>query len=116
MRSECPKAPPRVNHVDGADHFVNLVVISAQGRFGLEAIAQHCTDELVVFAEEVCSRVWRELPYGAAVGVASTGDAIGSVDHDKRLFRLADAASLLRDPELAVSRMHALLCVHGIKA
>jgi diguanylate cyclase (GGDEF)-like protein len=49
-------------------------------------------DELVVFAEAVCERVWRELPFGAAVGVASTGDAIGSVDHDKRLFRLADAA------------------------
>ncbi|MCZ3387745.1 MAG: GGDEF domain-containing protein [Actinomycetia bacterium] len=55
-------------------------------------VAGRAPDELVAFAEEVSSRVWRELPYGAAVGVASTGDAIGSVDHDKRLFRLADAA------------------------
>ena len=30
--------------------------------------------------------------YGVAVGLASTGDAIGSIDNDKRLFRLADAA------------------------
>lgn len=55
-------------------------------------VAGRAPDELVVFAEEVCSRVWRELPHGAAVGVASTGDAAGTVDHDKRLFRLADAA------------------------
>jgi diguanylate cyclase (GGDEF)-like protein len=49
-------------------------------------------DDLVAYAEEVASRGWRALPYGVAVGLASTGDAIGSIDNDKRLFRLADAA------------------------
>jgi hypothetical protein len=32
------------------------------------------------------------LPHGVAVGVASTGDAVGAVDDGERLFRLADAA------------------------
>jgi hypothetical protein len=36
--------------------------------------------------------------------------------HVSQLFRLADAASLLRDPELAVSRMRALLNIHGVGA
>ena len=34
--------------------------------------------------------------------------------HLSELFRLADAAGLLRDPELAASRMRAFLRVHGI--
>ena len=38
-----------------------------------------------------------------------------SLLHLSELFRLADAAGLLRDPELAASRMHALLRVHGIE-
>lgn len=49
-------------------------------------------DELVAYAEEVASQAWRRLPYGAAVGLASTGDSVGAIDNDKRLFRLADAA------------------------
>ena len=39
-----------------------------------------------------------------------------SVLHLAELFRLADAAGLLRDPELAARRMQALLAVHGIGA
>lgn len=56
------------------------------------AVAGVSPDDLVAYAEEVCTEAWRALPHGAAVGVASTGDAIGSIDNDKRLFRLADAA------------------------
>lgn len=37
-----------------------------------------------------------------------------SILHLAEAFRLADAAGLLRDPELACSRMRALLAVHGI--
>jgi hypothetical protein len=36
-----------------------------------------------------------------------------SIRHFAELFRLADAAGLLRDPDLAVARMRALLAVHG---
>ena len=37
-----------------------------------------------------------------------------SLLHLAELFRLADAANLLRDPELAVARMQRILAVHGI--
>ncbi|MBL6457578.1 dihydrodipicolinate synthase family protein [Belnapia sp. T6] len=37
-----------------------------------------------------------------------------SIGHFAELFRLADAAGLLRDPEMAVTRMRGLLAVHGI--
>jgi hypothetical protein len=37
-----------------------------------------------------------------------------SILHLSELFRLADAAGLLRDPELACARMKQLLAVHGI--
>jgi hypothetical protein len=37
-----------------------------------------------------------------------------SILHLAEAFRLADAAGLLRDPELACTRMRALLAVHGI--
>ncbi len=37
-----------------------------------------------------------------------------SIVHLAELFRLADAAGLLRDPVLAATRMRALLAVHGI--
>jgi len=37
-----------------------------------------------------------------------------SIVHLAELFRLADAAGLLRDPELAASRMRTLLSLHGI--
>jgi hypothetical protein len=39
-----------------------------------------------------------------------------SIGHLAETFRLADAAGLLRDPELAVSRMRALLAMHGLAA
>jgi hypothetical protein len=39
-----------------------------------------------------------------------------SLLHLSELFRLADAAGLLRDPDLAASRMRALLAVNGIEA
>jgi hypothetical protein len=35
--------------------------------------------------------------------------------HLAELFRLADAASLLRDPDVAVARMRTLLALHGIE-
>jgi len=38
-----------------------------------------------------------------------------SLLHLSELFRLADAAGLLRDPELAAARMHAFLCVNGLE-
>jgi hypothetical protein len=38
-----------------------------------------------------------------------------SLPHLAELFRLADAANLLRDPELAVRRMNTLLALHGIE-
>lgn len=37
-----------------------------------------------------------------------------SLRHFSELFRLADKAGLLRDPDLAVSRMRQLLAVHGV--
>jgi hypothetical protein len=37
-----------------------------------------------------------------------------SIQHFAELFRLADKAGLLRDPEMAVARMRSLLAVHGI--
>lgn len=37
-----------------------------------------------------------------------------SIGHFSELFRLADAAGLLPDPELAASRMRTLLALHGI--
>jgi hypothetical protein len=36
------------------------------------------------------------------------------IQHFSELFRLADRAGLLRDPEMAVSRMRSLLAVHGV--
>ena len=37
-----------------------------------------------------------------------------SIGHCAELFRLADAAGLLQDPEMAAARMRALLAVHGV--
>jgi len=37
-----------------------------------------------------------------------------SIRHFSELFRLADKAGLLRDPEMAASRMRSLLAVHGV--
>ncbi|WP_198376048.1 dihydrodipicolinate synthase family protein [Neoroseomonas rubea] len=37
-----------------------------------------------------------------------------SIQHFSELFRLADKAGLLRDPDLAVARMRTLLTVHGV--
>ena len=37
-----------------------------------------------------------------------------SLVHLAELFRLADQASILRDPALAVQRMRAVLAVHGV--
>jgi len=37
-----------------------------------------------------------------------------SIQHFSELFRLADRAGLLRDPEMAVARMRALLALHGV--
>jgi hypothetical protein len=37
-----------------------------------------------------------------------------SIQHFSELFRLADRAGLLRDPEMAVGRMRQLLAVHGV--
>ena len=37
-----------------------------------------------------------------------------SLLHLAELFRLADAAGLLRDPELAIARMRRVLAVHGV--
>ena len=39
-----------------------------------------------------------------------------SILHFADLFRLADAAGLLRDPDMAAARMRALLAVHGVDA
>ena len=39
-----------------------------------------------------------------------------SLLHFAELFRLADAAGLIEQPELAVTRMQALLALHGVKA
>ena len=38
-----------------------------------------------------------------------------SIVHLAELFRLADAASLLRDPDMAAARMRTLLAVHGVE-
>lgn len=51
------------------------------------------SDDVVKVASELCDRAGEmELGDGVAVGVASTGDAIGPVRSARRLFRLADAA------------------------
>ena len=39
-----------------------------------------------------------------------------SIVHLAELFRLADAAGLLRDPDVAAARMRTLLALHGIGA
>lgn len=39
-----------------------------------------------------------------------------SLAHLSELFRLADAAGLLRDPELAATRMKTVLAIHGVEA
>jgi len=39
-----------------------------------------------------------------------------SVVHLAQAFRLADAAGLLRDPDLAAARMRTLLALHGVEA
>jgi Protein of unknown function (DUF993) len=39
-----------------------------------------------------------------------------SLVHLAELFRLADAAGLLRDPELAIARMRRVLAIHGIES
>jgi hypothetical protein len=38
-----------------------------------------------------------------------------SLVHLAELFRLADAAGLLRDPEMACARMRAVLATHGVQ-
>jgi hypothetical protein len=38
-----------------------------------------------------------------------------SLVHFAELFRLADAADLLQQPELAVHRMRTLLALHGVE-
>ena len=38
-----------------------------------------------------------------------------SLVHLAELFRLADAAGLLRDPELAAARMRKVMAVHGVE-
>jgi hypothetical protein len=38
-----------------------------------------------------------------------------SLPHLAELFRLADAANVLEQPELAVARMKTLLAVHGVE-
>ena len=37
-----------------------------------------------------------------------------SIQHFSELFRLADAAGLLADPDMAAARMRSLLAVHGV--
>src|SRR3712207_1786032 len=37
-----------------------------------------------------------------------------SIRHFAELFRLADRAGLLRDPEMAAARMRGLLALHGV--
>jgi hypothetical protein len=37
-----------------------------------------------------------------------------SIRHFAELFRLADKAGLLRDPEMAAARMRGLLALHGV--
>jgi hypothetical protein len=39
-----------------------------------------------------------------------------SLPHLAELFRLADAANLLEQPELATRRMKTLLALHGVEA
>ena len=39
-----------------------------------------------------------------------------SILHLAELFRLADRAGLLRDPELAAARMRCVLAVQGVEA
>jgi diguanylate cyclase (GGDEF)-like protein len=60
--------------------------------FCIVAVGQ-AVPEVERAAEEVCRRAEElEVGEGVAVGVASTGDAIGPVRSARRLFRLADAA------------------------
>jgi GGDEF domain-containing protein len=73
------------------ERFSDALVARLGGDELAVAVAGVSPDDLVAYAEDVCSEAWRTLPHGAAVGVASTGDAIGSIDNDRRLFRLADA-------------------------
>jgi Protein of unknown function (DUF993) len=38
-----------------------------------------------------------------------------SLVHLAELFRLADAAGLLRDPDLAIARMRKVMGIHGVE-
>ncbi len=82
----------RILGEEGARLLPDAMVARLGGDEFAAAVAGCAPDDLIAFAEEVCARAWRQLPQGVAVGLASTGDAIGSIDNDKRLFRLADAA------------------------
>jgi diguanylate cyclase (GGDEF)-like protein len=76
-----------------ADELLTDAVVARLGGDEFAVVAAgHAPDAVVLFAEALAERAWRELPHGVAIGVASTGDAIGAIDHAKRLFRLADAA------------------------
>ena len=46
--------------------------------------------------------------------LAITGESARSLLHLAELFRLADKARVLHDPDLAASRMSKLLAVHGL--
>lgn len=74
------------------EHLTGSVAARLGGDEFAVVVAGHTPDDVVAFAEALAERAWRELPHGVAIGVASTGDAIGAIDHAKRLFRLADAA------------------------
>jgi diguanylate cyclase (GGDEF)-like protein len=56
-------------------------------------VAGPSADEVVRVSDDLCRRAAElDMGEGVACGVASTGDAIGSVATARRLFRLADAA------------------------
>jgi len=48
--------------------------------------------------------------------MAGGQESARSTLHLAELFRLADQAGLLADPELAIRRMKAVLAVHGLEA
>lgn len=75
-----------------ADLLPDAVVARLGGDEFAVVVVDRPADAVVAYAEKVALLAWRELPHGVAIGLAVTGDAVGSIDNEKRLFRLADAA------------------------
>mgnify|MGYP000213896872 CR=1 FL=1 len=68
------------------------------------------------FPAQSASEVVARLRAGPQDNMPYASSGVGSLPHFAELFRLADAAGLIEQPELAVHRMQTLLALHGVEA